>query len=343
MTEILVVDDDKILLNNMLRGIETISPAFSLLAAGDGLQALEMLKKHTIRLIVTDLKMPQMDGFELMAQVKQTYPDIHVIVTTGQAIPDAKIDALKVGALEVLFKPFSMEDLRGTVRRSIEKQAEGGTLCNVSPAMFVQLIDMERKTCTLRIHRKAEGQLGVLFARKGKLLDARMNELQGKAAALEIFSWDHISLSIENDCPLHEPKIDQTLNGLILEASRLRDEREGAPHEGADAISAPTSAPENDAPPPDAAHQNQMTTLKKRLGELPELKAHLRNIDHDAHWNGLLDQVRQAGDLLNAGKLKAVGITTGAEEDFVVLPTDPPTVLKIDPECPKEKIYLLAE
>jgi CheY-like chemotaxis protein len=341
MTEILVVDDDKILLKNMLRGIETISPAFSLLAAGNGLQALEMLKKHTIRLIVTDLKMPQMDGFELMAQVKETYPDIHVIVTTGQATPDAKIDALKIGALEVLFKPFSMEELRGTIRRSIEKQADGGTLCNVSPAMFVQLIDMERKTCTLRIHRQAEGQLGVLFAREGKLLDARMNDLQGKAAALEIFSWDHISLSIENDCPLHAPKIDQTLNGLILEASRLKDEREGAPCEGTDAVSAP--ALEDVAPPPDAEHENQMTALKKRLGELPELKAHLRGIDHDAHWNGLLGQVRQVGDLLNAGQLKAVGITTGGEEDFVVLPTDPPTVLKIEPECPKEKIYLLAE
>jgi CheY-like chemotaxis protein len=339
MTEILVVDDDKNILKNMLRGIETMSPAFTPLAAENGLHALEMLKKHPIRLIVTDLKMPKMDGFELMAQVMETYPDIPVIATTGHAISDSKKDALRQGALEVFFKPFFMEDLCGTVRRSIEKQAEGGTLCNVSPAMFLQLIDMERKTCTLRIHRQAERQMGVLFALKGKLLDARMNDLQGKAAALEIFSWDHISLSIENDCPLHEPKIDQTLTGLILEASRLRDEREGALPENADAV----TVPENVAPPIDAANQIHITTLKKRLGELPQLKAHLRSIDHDAHWNGLLDQVRQVGDLLNAGMLKAVGITTGAGQDFVVLPTDPPTVLKIDPECPKEKIYPLAE
>lgn len=337
MTEILVVDDDKILLKCMLHGIGSISPAFSILTAENGRQALELLKKHTVRLIVTDLKMPEMDGFELLARVNQSCPDIPVIVTTGNIIPDSQKESLKQGALEVLFKPFLMEDLRDTVKRSLEKQADGGTLSNISPAMFLQLLDMERKTCTLRIHNGAQGQWGVLFVRDGKLLNARMNQLQGRAAALEIFSWDHISLSIENDCPSQEPKIDQTLNGLILEASRLKDEREALKKTGSE------PAAEKPAPQSDAAHQDQMALLEKRLGELPELNGHLRRIDHDPHWNDLLTHFQQVGGLLNAGILKAVGITTGTAEDYVLFPTDPPTVLKIDPECPKEILYPLAE
>jgi CheY-like chemotaxis protein len=341
MTEILVVDDDKLLLNSMLAGIEKMSPAFSVLPAENGLQALEMLKKHAIRLMVTDLRMPEMDGFALLAKVREIYPDIPVIVTTGHAMADDQKIALEHGALEVLYKPIALKELGETVRRLLHKQTNGGTLTNVSPAMFLQLIDMERKTCTVRIQKRAGRQQGVFFVRKGKLLNARMNELQGKAAALEIFSWDHVALAIENDCPVQEQTITQTLSGLILEASRLKDERDEFNETVPDEVTEPTL--KKRVIPADPAHMILAAHLKKQLGQLPELNGYLHGIDHDVHWNSLLSQVLQIGALFKAGALKAVGITTGNSEDYVVFPTDPPTVLKMDPNCPMEKIYPLVQ
>jgi CheY-like chemotaxis protein len=341
MTEILVVEDDKLLLNSMLQAIATISPTYCLFSAENGIQALDVLEMHTIRLLVTDLNMPEMDGFELLAQVIKNFPDIPVVVTTGHSIPDEQKAFFEQGALDILFKPFPMKKLLGAVTRRLEKQIDGGMLNNVSPEMFLQLIDMERKTCTVRVHQGEQGQMGVLFFRRGRLLDARMNELRGKAATLEIFSWDHITLSIENNCPVQELKINQTLNGLILEAARLKDERRGsiAFDEASLSDSSPQSAPSDT----DDADQALSETLNERLELALRIDGVLERIDNDTRWETLLYQMRHIGQMLSAGTLNAVGMTTCNGGDYVVFPTRPSTVFKIDPNCPKEKLYQLVE
>lgn len=341
MTDILVVDDDITLLKSMLHTIETISPAYCLFSAENGIQALDVLEKHAIRLLVTDLRMPEMDGFELLTQVIKNYPDIPVVITTGHRISEEQEAAFEQGAFEVLFKPFPMQKLCEAVKRGIEKQNDGGTLNNVSPGMFLQLIDMERKTCTVRIHQNEEDRLGVLFFRRGKLLDARMNDLRGKAATLEIFSWDDITLSIENDCPVEELKINQTLNGLLLEAARLKDERiETIPIEDDALQDASPQSAEPDSGPED---QDPSKTLKARLDQTPQIDGVMERIENDDRWNSLLDQAHRIGHLLTAGPLKALGVTTQADDAYVVFPTRPSTALKIDPNCPKERLYHLVE
>ena len=341
MTDILVVDDDKTLLKSMLHTIETISPAYCLFSAENGIQALDVLEKQAIRLLVTDLRMPEMGGFELLTQVIKDYPDIPVVITTGHRISEEQEAAFEQGAFEVLFKPFLMKELCEAVKRGIEKQNDGGTLNNVSPGMFLQLIDMERKTCTVRIHQNEAGRLGVLFFRRGKLLDARMNDLRGKAATLEIFSWDDITLSIENDCPVEELKINQTLNGLLLEAARLKDERIET------ILIEDDDRPEDSSQSaqPDSAREDQdpSKTLKLRLEQAPQMDGVMERIDDDPRWDGLLDQVHRFGQLLTAGSLKLIGMTTQTGDDYVVFPTRPSTALRIDPNSPREKLYHLVE
>lgn len=341
MTDVLVVDDDKMLRDSMLQAIATISPTYRLFSAENGIQALDVLEKHVIRLLVTDLRMPEMDGFELLARVIENYPDIPVVVTTGHPIPDEQKPVLEQGAPNILFKPFPMKKLLGTVTQRLEKQNDGGILNNVSPGMFLQLIDMESKTCTVRIHRRERDQMGVLFFQEGRLLDARMNELRGKAATLEIFSWDHITLSIENGCPVQELKISQTLNGLILEATRLKDERMGSI--AADDDPHPESPPDGAPSDTDRGAQASSETLKARLEQAPQMDGVMERIDNDTRWDPLLDQVRRIGQMVSAGPLKAMVMTACTGGDYLVFPTDPSTVLKIDPNCPKEKLYQLVE
>ena len=341
MTDILVVDDDQTLLKGMLQTIGKMSPTYNLFSAGNGVQALEVLEKHAICMLVTDLRMPEMDGFELLMQVIKNYPDIPVIITTGHRISEEQETAFEQGAFEVLFKPFPMEKLREAIKRGIAKQNDGGILNKVSPEMFLQLIDMERKTCTVRIHQNEEDRLGVLFFRRGQLLDARMNDLRGKAATLEIFSWDDCTLSIENDCPVEDLMISQTLTGLLLEAARLKDERIGPISTDDDALPGyPSESARSDS---ECEDQDPSNTLNARLELSPQMDGVLERINDDHRWDSLLDQVHRIGQLLTAGSLKAIGITTQAGDDYVVFPTRPSTALKIDPNCPKERLYTLVE
>jgi CheY-like chemotaxis protein len=222
--KVLIVDDDKKMLRALKKGLEKYSGTFSFLTAEDGLIAVELLKKNNISLVVTDLKMPRMDGLTLLSHIKEHYPDIPVIIITGDSTPKSKKLAQERGVIEYIKKPFKVEDLAREIISTLKKEADGGILRHVSSGMFLQLLEMEQKTCTIRLTDERSGKHGVLFFREGELLDARVNGLQGEAAAYKIFAWDEVTLSIENTCSLKEGKIQGDLQAILLEAMRLKDE-----------------------------------------------------------------------------------------------------------------------
>jgi len=86
--------------------------------AADGLEALELLKEEDFDLLITDLKMPQMGGIELLKEAKRLRPDLLVIVITGYASLETAILALKEGAYDYIRKPFSLEELKVSVNNA---------------------------------------------------------------------------------------------------------------------------------------------------------------------------------------------------------------------------------
>ena len=106
--KVLVVDDDQKMLRTLKKGLEKHSGTFAVLTAKDGLIAVELLKKNNISLVVTDLKMPRMDGLTLLSHIKENYPDIPVIIITGDRTPKSKKLAQERGAIEYIKKPFKL-------------------------------------------------------------------------------------------------------------------------------------------------------------------------------------------------------------------------------------------
>lgn len=186
--------------------------------------------------------------------------------------------------------------------------------------------------------------MGVLFFREGRLLDARTGDQQGEPASLEIFSWDHISLSIQNDCQLQERRINRSMNALILEATQLKDEKAAgtiAPFSktATDASqSSPAGGKENNEKG-NNTHQRKLTEITDRLQNNSDLDGFIQNISHDHRWNGVLSQLMHVGTLLKTGELKAFSIITGSVSNYVIIPSKPPTVVTVHAKCPKEKLY----
>ena len=85
---VLLVDDDTEMLHALKEGFKKYQESFAVLLAEDGLEALTRLKQNIVSLVVTDLKMPNMDGFELLAHIMEHYPDIPVIIITGYSTPE---------------------------------------------------------------------------------------------------------------------------------------------------------------------------------------------------------------------------------------------------------------
>jgi CheY-like chemotaxis protein len=237
--KVLIVDDDQAWLRLIQIELEEYSESFSVLTAKDGNEALEILKKEHISFVVTDLRMPGMDGYDLLSQILKGYPDIPVYIVTAYDKPKTRDVVFKSGAAGYLIKPFTAEELVEAISHSLKKRAEGGSLHNVSLETFLQLIEMEQKTCTLHISDKKRKKGGVLFFRNGDIMNARIGNRQGKDAAYEILSWSNVSLSIEHDCVFQDKKINGDLQAILLDAMRSKDE--GADEDLAETEDAPSS------------------------------------------------------------------------------------------------------
>jgi len=220
---ILIVDDEKDMLLSLKEGFDTYGEIFSVLLAEDGEKAVDKLKENVISLVVTDLRMPRMDGFSLLIHIMTHYPDIPVIIMTAYSRPVMERMAMKIGAVEYIEKPFRMDDLAQKIISILEKESDGGIFTSVSSGMFTQLIEMEQKTCTVRLVNRSSDQRGVLFFREGELLDARVSNVQGEPAALEILTWDDVVLSIQDKCSQKEKKIEADFQDILIEAMRLRN------------------------------------------------------------------------------------------------------------------------
>lgn len=116
---VLVVDDEENIRDGSERTLRPIGlPVFK---ASNGSEALEILSRNKISIVLLDLKMPGMDGMEVLAQIRKMDPAILVIVITGYATVQTAIEAMKLGAHDFIAKPFEPEQLRMVVRRADEK------------------------------------------------------------------------------------------------------------------------------------------------------------------------------------------------------------------------------
>lgn len=122
MPRILVVDDEEGLREFFADSLETEGHEVS--TAGDGAEAYELLRRRGFDLVVTDLKMPRIDGMELLRRVKAEQPDVELVVLTAHGTVDSAVEAMRLGAFEFIQKPISSPDeLRLVVRRALERRS----------------------------------------------------------------------------------------------------------------------------------------------------------------------------------------------------------------------------
>jgi len=117
--KILVIDDDPSI-RNML-AIVLKKSGFQVTCTESGKTSLEKLKKESFDLIISDIKMPDIDGIELLKKIKTISPEIPVIMITAFASANDAVEAMKLGAEDYVTKPFSLDELKIIIDRAIYK------------------------------------------------------------------------------------------------------------------------------------------------------------------------------------------------------------------------------
>jgi DNA-binding NtrC family response regulator len=122
--KILVVDDEasmRFALSEVLKRC-----GYQVVAAHDGVEALRQLEMVCFDLVISDVKMPHMDGIAMLERIRETFPDLPVIMITAFGTVDKAVEAMKKGASDFIQKPFSLEDIESMVHRLFDRERSMG-------------------------------------------------------------------------------------------------------------------------------------------------------------------------------------------------------------------------
>jgi len=120
MANFLIVDDNKTSTDTLCALVERRGHTAH--AAYDGQQALTVLEAEPIDVLVTDLKMPRMDGMQLLRRVRDRWPDVVVIVVTAHGSVEAAVEAMKIGAFDFVTKPLDNNELQVKLQKAVAQR-----------------------------------------------------------------------------------------------------------------------------------------------------------------------------------------------------------------------------
>src|SRR5262245_29727950 len=172
--KLLIVDDDAVQLRALTRAVASTRRDITVISAGGAREAMALLTKSPVDIVLSDLRMPGVDGFELVAWMQEHTPQIATFAMTAFWDEQAREKLARLGDIECFTKPL---DMKTVVHRFDEVLAADfrGHIRNISATSLLQIISMDRKTCTLLMSTGRRS--GKLYIQQGELVDARLGDL----------------------------------------------------------------------------------------------------------------------------------------------------------------------
>jgi CheY-like chemotaxis protein len=265
---LLVVDDGEVFLRTVVDGFRAYAGRVEVVTAQNGREALAVLASRRVDLVVTDLKMPEVDGFELLAAMSRSYPHTPVLVMTAFGTPQIEARLKGLGVSRYLEKPLDFGSLAKRVLDTLSASARG-TVQGITLPSFLQIIRLERKSCVLSISSSdAEGRLGFI---RGELVDAATGGFVGDAAALEIVCWDDARIEMRPMAQDVNRTVQLSLTAILMEGIRQKDERDHDLRERPSAMVAEPEPPEERMPASGTKERREMNP-KEKLQELANIE-----------------------------------------------------------------------
>jgi DNA-binding NtrC family response regulator len=125
MKNVLIVDDNRMILSSLAAHIRFRLPDYHVLTAEDGQKAIDVLDINPVSLILTDLEMPNVDGFQVIKYAKKKCPHVPIIIMTGSWSLDLRMLVSKTGVVRCIEKPFRFDELDHMLLEALEQGAQG--------------------------------------------------------------------------------------------------------------------------------------------------------------------------------------------------------------------------
>jgi CheY-like chemotaxis protein/predicted regulator of Ras-like GTPase activity (Roadblock/LC7/MglB family) len=223
LKRVLVVDDEDDLTWSISKHLAKDKDKYELICVNSGKKALEVLSQLPIELVISDIRMPEISGMELLGKIKESYPTTKVIIMTAYGSSEVQEEANKRGCLKYIEKPFEINELRQLILSVIEeKKGFQGTISDFQLHDLVQMNCLGRMTAVLYIVR--EKNKGEIYFYEGNIIHAECNGSEGKDALYEMLTWEGGNFSTERGKTPPKETIFEGWQSLLLEGMRRVDE-----------------------------------------------------------------------------------------------------------------------
>jgi CheY-like chemotaxis protein len=222
--KVLVVDDEETLTWSMTKTLAKDKGKYELVIANTGSEALNVLERDPIDVVVTDIKMPDIDGLELLSIIRKQYPSTKVIIMTAYGSPEIHKEATRRGSFFYVEKPFEISDIRTLILKALEEK-RGGFVGQVVDLQLVDIIQMGclgRFTMSLSVAKGTEE--GLIYFKNGEIAHAEIGDLEGKEALFTMLGWHEGRFNSQMGISPPKETITDRWEHLLLEGTKRLDD-----------------------------------------------------------------------------------------------------------------------
>jgi len=224
MKRVLLVDDEEDSTWSIAKHLEKDKKRYQLYAVNHGREALDILSQVPIDLVVSDIRMPEISGLDLLMDIREKFPSTKVIIMTAYGSSEVQNEANERGCFKYIEKPFEIQELRRLILDAVEdKKGFEGKVSDFQLSDLIQMNCLGRLTNALHIEK--ETQKGVIFIEDGNITHCAVADLEGEEAFYEIMSWEGGHFSVESGARSKKETILKGWQGLLMESMRLLDEK----------------------------------------------------------------------------------------------------------------------
>src|SRR5437660_2112125 len=240
--KILLLDDDPELLDTFSMVLSRLPSEPEIHTANNGPRAMAMMEAEPYRLLICDLKMPKMDGLQVLSIVRRKHPEMRTVALTSLLDEQYRSRAYALGVDLFWHKPNTEQEIKMFLEclESLLGREEEAGFRGVQSKSLVDIIQLECISQSSAVLRITNGSwTGKIWIQDGELIDAEAGELTGEAAFQKILSWKMGSFETLPPEPSRARTILKSYNGLLLESAQALDEARG--EAAAEGTAVPTS------------------------------------------------------------------------------------------------------
>jgi CheY-like chemotaxis protein/predicted regulator of Ras-like GTPase activity (Roadblock/LC7/MglB family) len=220
---VLIVDDEDDLTWSISKHLAKDKSQYELICVNSGKKALDVLSQVPVDLVISDIRMPEISGLDLLVKIKDYYPTTKVIIMTAYGSSEIHEEANKRGCFKYIEKPFEINDLRQLILEGIaQKKGFKGTITDFQLSDLIQMNCLGRVTSALYVSQ--DENRGVIYFSEGNIVHAEYGEIEGEDALYEMLSWSGGNFTSKRGEEAKKETIIKGWQSLLIEGMRRLDE-----------------------------------------------------------------------------------------------------------------------